>query len=450
MYKIAGLPSLHFTKQCEEKHHFVISACVAARPGSCPHCGHTVVSRHTHSTQGYVDTPIEGKRVLLLVRQTRYKCESKACKATFTPRLPEMHDSRMITKRLETWLETEFRYTTDLRLCYLTGLQPKTLGEMRSEYYDKLWATHEIRAPLALGIDEVKFGGTYKTVFTSIDSTPNRVIDLLDSYSVATIVQHLRTMPGIDQVQFVCRDDKPIMAEACRKALPHATVVLDRFHVTKLVNEVFAGQLKKLNTPPTQSTRQPSAAKERGKPLRTLLLKKNATLKDNDRREVQRALDYNPHVREAYVEKEAFYDVYECKTRSEAVKAYRLWKNNLTPERSRVWRRLIHLIATHRMAFFAYFSIPEGLSNGFTEWANQRLKELNRNARSMNFELLRRRAIFECQQITARPPLPARESYVEYTADFSPPADHGIKDLSISAEAFFLSDTHTRELKHPT
>lgn len=437
MYKIPGLPGLQYTRQCEEKHHFVICARVAARPGSCPHCGHTVVSRHTHSTQGYVDTPIQGKRVLLLVRQTRYKCESKACKATFTPPLTEMHDSRMITKRLQAWLETEFRYTTDLRLCYLTGLQPKTLGEMRSEYYDKLWATHEIRAPLALGIDEVKFGGTYKTVFTSLDSTPNRVVDVLDSYSVASIVRHLRTMPGIDQVQFVCRDAKPIMEEVCRKALPQATEVLDRFHVTKLVNEVFAGQLKQLNTPPTQSHRQPGAARVRGKPLRTLLLKKNATLRDNDRREVQRALANNPHVREAYLEKEALYGIYECKTRSEAVKAYRLWKNNLTPERRRVWRRLIHLIATHRMAFFAYFSIPEGLSNGFTEWANQRLKELNRNARSMNFELLRTRAIFECQQITARPPLPPRDSFAAYTGDFIPPKDQDdVEDLGTSSEAF--------------
>ncbi len=457
MFKIAPLPSLHFTKQFEEKERFVILADVTVRPTSCPHCGHTVVSRHTKIRQRYCDSPSEGKQVFLLVTMQRYKCEAKRCEATFTPRLDEIHSSRMITKRLVAWLETEFRYSTDRRLFYLTGLHQSTLRELRNAHYDKLWATHQIRAPRVLGIDEVKLGGTFKTVFTNLDSTPHRVVDVLDSYSVASIVRHLRMMPGIDLVEYVCVDDKLLMKEVCRRALPDATPVLDRFHVCKVANEVFAGQIKHLNSgSATQAKRnqhldQGSASNDRNKSLRTLLLKKGTTLKNDERRKVQRALEDNAHVQGAYQEKEAFYRVYECKTRHEALKTYRSWKGNLTPARRRVWGRLIQLIATHRIAFFSSFACqPEGLNNGFTEWVNQRLKEMNRDARSMSFAMLRSRAIFECHQITERSPGPRRDSFDNYTTGFMPPPVLRIEKLGISVEELFLPWAHPEESLDPT
>lgn len=430
MHKVAPLPSLTFADvDHETEHELNISARESTRPTACPRCGHNVVSIHNTKPQRYFDAPVSGKRVLIWVDRTRYKCESKCCQSTFTPSLPSMHDRRRMTVRLGVWLESEYRYSTDLRLAHQTGLSHNTVRELRSAYYDKLWSMHKIEAPRILGIDELKIGGAFKTVFSNLGGSPNTVVDLLDGYSVATIVQHLNNMPGIANVEVVCIDNKPIMLEICKKALPHATIVLDKFHVCKIVNEAFSRMLSVLNTPSKKYAKateqdQHAAVKEKNKTLRSLLLRKCSTLNNKERDEVQRCLGAYTDIATAHRVKETFYSVYGCKTRSEAIEAFKQWKNTIPLQQRSAWRPVLQLVTEYRTAFFAYFDVPGGITNAFSEWVNGELRNRYKAARGMDINLLRTRAIFECQQVTKRPPASKRSPFSTYTSGFALPQTH--------------------------
>lgn len=450
MHQVADLPSLHFAEVAHAtEHELNISARESTRPRACPNCGHTVLSIHNTKPQRYFDAPVGGKRVLIWVDRRRYKCESKHCQATFTQPLTDMHDRRRMTARLGLWLETEYRYSTDLRLAHQTGLSPNTVRELRSAYYDKLWSTHKIEAPRILGLDELKIGGSFKTVFTNLSGTPNTVVDLLDSYSVATIVQHLNNMSGIDNVEIVCIDNKPIMRQICKRALPNATIVLDKFHVCKAANETFARMLSVLNTPSRKYAQDKARAasaqgrhdstSESNKSLRSLLLRKHDTLNDKGRDEVHRYLAANPRIAAAHRTKETFHNIYDCKTRAEAIEAFKHWKNAIPTQQRNAWRPVLELIEEYRLEFFAYFDVPGGITNAFSEWVNGELRNLYKAARSMDIKLLRSRAIFECQQVMKRPPASKRSPFSTNTTGFAlPPAEEEKINLGIRFDELFV------------
>src|SRR5690625_3261228 len=102
--------------------------------------------------------------------------------------------------------------------------------------------------------------------------------------------------------------------------IPHAKIVIDKFHVVKLANEALE-KIRKAN-------HQNVSAKERRQLIidRYVLLTSRKDLNDfDDQIKLQIWTDMFPLLGQAYELKEQFFDIYEAKTVDTAYKLYQGW-----------------------------------------------------------------------------------------------------------------------------
>lgn len=104
----------------------------AAPEPFCSHCG-AIAFRHGRIQHLYVDTPIQGKRVGLLVHKQRFRCTN--CRKTFVEVLPEMDEVRSVTRRLRTYVEQEALRRSFISIADEVGIHEKTVRTIFREYF---------------------------------------------------------------------------------------------------------------------------------------------------------------------------------------------------------------------------------------------------------------------------------------------------------------------------
>lgn len=124
-----------------------------------------------------------------------------------------------------------------------------------------------------------------------------------------------------------------------------------------------------------------------------------------------------PELKLAFELKEDFYRIYDATNVTAAVNALEGWRKSVPPSQLTAWSPLLKLLDEWSEEIFNYFSNDRRITNGFAEWVNQNLRDMNRQARGMNFEQLRTRAVLECRQRIYKKPL-LRQS------PFAPGASH--------------------------
>jgi transposase len=87
-----------------------------------------------------------------------------------------------------------------------------------------------------LYIDEIahkKGQGQFMTIISSEESIEKTVIGKESN----NVKEKLLEIANVSGVKKVCMDMCASFAKAVREAIPHSEIVLDRFHIIKLINE---------------------------------------------------------------------------------------------------------------------------------------------------------------------------------------------------------------------
>lgn len=183
----------------------------------------------------------------------------------------------------------------------------------------------------------VKFGKDdqayhYRAIFTNI--TESTVIDLLPNRNMPTIVNFLSHLPNRNDIQIVCADMWNPYREATKVVLPHASLVVDKFHITRMANEsmeVVRKSLKSSLTAPQRRTLKGD---------RKALLTRYHDLKDWQHLTMETWLNAFPELKVAYDLKEGFYSVWDASCDKEARERYAKWKAEIPAEQKDVWAPL--------------------------------------------------------------------------------------------------------------
>ena len=170
-----------------------------------------------------------------------------------------------------------------------------------------------------------------------------------------------------------------------KECFPNATLVLDRFHVTKQLNESLDDFRKEL--------RKEFKDRDEYKKLKWILYKQYHRLTDTELDILKAAFEINPLLKEYYFIREEFHHVLDNEENTEsAVKALDIWVENIQKKEIVVFDTFIKTLQKHKTAIANY--VKDKLSNAVTEGLNNLVRSIRRCAFGMpNFEHIRLRSM---------------------------------------------------------
>lgn len=385
---------------------------------ACGVCGEVV--RFGKKEMKLRDLPLHGRWVTLWLIRRRYLC--RACNGTFSPSLPEMAEHHRMTKRLADYIIKAAVGRTNTDVSRETGVDEAVIRKLFRDHYEAKKDRYKPAAPRILGIDELYLQRTYRCVLTNIEE--ETIIDLLESRTKQSVGHYLSHLKGRQDIEIVCMDMWNPYREVVKALIPKAAIVVDKFHITRMANESMEKIRKGIKAGLTQTKRRAL------KGDRKLMLMRRRDLNPMQELVIQTWLDQFPDLGAAYKLKESFMDIWLHTNEVDAREAYREWLGNMVDDQKHHWAPLMTAMTNWEAEIFAYFGDGQRNTNAFTESMNRQMKDLNRAARSMSFEMFRAKMLFSVEHKMKRKEKPRRES--PFTMGYGVPTDADLARMAPS------------------
>jgi transposase len=172
--------------------------------------------------------------------------------------------------------------------------------------------------------------------------------------------------------------------DACAVAFPGAKVVVDRFHVQKMANEIMTRRVKAVAD-------LDKADKRRVKQNKFLLLSRNFNHTEAQQDDLLQLIELCPILGHALEAKERFMDIWTAQDRATAEQMYLAWKKSLSEELKPHFKPITSAFKNWHVEIFNWWEY--GITNAFTESLNDKIREIHRSGRGYSFEVLRARII---------------------------------------------------------
>jgi transposase len=203
----------------------------------CTHCGSlsTKVHQEEHRCIRHLD--VWGKKTFLHFLSRRFKCED--CGHTFAEELPFVHSHRRQSTAFEMHVYQACLAGTCKATAIREGLSQSTVKEIFNRFAALKKSPTFVDDTRVLGIDEISLKKRHKQFVLVISDIsrkcllavlPNREKKTLEDWIEALSPQKRKA------ICFVSIDMWTPYYQAAQSKLPHAKVVVDRFHVMKQLN----------------------------------------------------------------------------------------------------------------------------------------------------------------------------------------------------------------------
>lgn len=380
---LLGLADFHVLVAEEHDYDFHIQVELIASPLQCVHCQHAKLYRHETKPQLFMDLPIRAKRVGISVQRHRYRC--CACRHTFYEPLPHMHEGHSMTTRLVSYIQQEALRRTFVSIADEVGLTETTIRALFHEFTFTIQPRFPENELLYLGIDELYLLHQYRCVLTDVHN--HHIIDLLRDRTKPTVLNYLHTLPQAtkERITVVCTDMWGSYHDAVHETIPHAHLVVDKFHVLKLLSGCLETVRKDIRKSLTDQQRRTLMHD------RFLLLRRPDDLDERETLILETWLKNFPQLEAAYHLKEGFYAIYDATTEEDALQRYFAWLAQITPEVSAAFLPFTLTIEHFGDAIFNYFTYR--YTAGYTESLNGLMKLTQRMGRGYSFEAIRAKVL---------------------------------------------------------
>lgn len=381
---IIGIPGLQI-ERVRRSRGIEVWARPYRRP-SCKHCDSPDL-RIKATYRRKVKHTRQGNQVMTLhLKVPKYHC--RACKRyfrhPFTDIRPRYRSSE--TYRLEAFEAHDGGVT--LRKVSLTHqISAATverwyqhhLGIKRSEMANR-------PCPRVLGIDEHFFTRKQGYATTFVDLRKHRVFDVKLGRSEPGLRRYLKGLEGRGNVQVVVMDLSETYRGIARRYFPNATIVADRFHVVRLINQHF---LK------VWQQHHPEGRKNRG--LLSLMRRHAWHLNDEQHANLTTYLADYPVLQALYTRKQELvrFMLLKMLTAKRARAKLPQYLELLDQLRGSPLRALAKTLTSWMEAILAMWRFSK--SNGITEGFHNKMEMISRRAYGFrNFENYRLRVLTHC------------------------------------------------------
>jgi len=377
-----NLPNLRALEVQEEPEQYSILAETDTKPDWCAKCYHRDLYAHGARRQVYIDTPSHGKMVAITLDRKRWRCRN--CGAITQQPLPDMADDHQMTRRLVDQVEKIALRRTFADVARETGVDEKTVRRVTAAYIKRLEAAHKFQTPRWLGLDEIFIIKKARGVVANVKD--RCMVDLLPDRNKITVGTYINTVLDRSKIEVVTMDMWHPYRDVARELCPKAVVVVDKFHVVRMASDALNTVRKSLRGDLAKRARL------KLKDDRWILNKRFRDLDDWQKMILETWSQEHPILGKAWVAKEAFYDIWDCKTAQHARDCYAIWRDRLPQELYEQFRPLVTALENWDTEIFRHFD--NGATNAYVEALNSVIRVVNRMGRGYSFEVLRARMLF--------------------------------------------------------
>lgn len=340
----------------------------------CPGCG----SRHVHVVERFPrqwrTVPIGAKAVWIEMDVPKVECQ--ACGVRRRVEVAFADPKRRHTRSFERYVVELLAFLTPQDVSFHLGISWDLANDIQRRRLQRRFERPRLKRLKRIAIDEIHLGKQHRFITLVLDLDSGAVVFVGDGKGADALKPFwTRLKSSRAKIKAVATDMSPAYIAAVLTNLPHARLVFDRFHVTKLLNE-------KLTELRRQLYREAVGPLQKNvlKGIRWLLLKNPEHL-DEEQHEAARleeALELNRPLAIAYYLKEHLRRFWQQPNYHAALRFLTAWCRRAEASGIRLLQQFAKTLRGHRSGLLAWYAHP--ISTGPLEGVNTKIKLMQRRA----------------------------------------------------------------------
>ena len=280
-----------------------------------------------------------------------------------------------VTYRLEYQILIYCQMMTQKSAAQILYLATSTLSDLLHRVIKRVREGHKIEDIKSIGIDEVSYAKGRKFVTVIYDLEKSRVVwvgkgkgrDTVDSF-----FNNQLTDAQKKKIKWASCDMYQTYIDAIEDHCPNVTVVLDRFHVAKALNEALDAVRKE------EWEKIDEKKRKSFKGIRWLLFKHASNRTENETNFINSLRNSNRRIHRAWILKDEFNQVWDFSTVEEAQLFLKRWTTTALKSRLEPIRKFVRTVRKHADRIVSF--VESGLSNAKAEGINRIIKIVKNRA----------------------------------------------------------------------
>ncbi len=349
---------------------------IRTRPSyrKCSQCqSYRVISRGSKLRQ-FKSVPVGIKPVDIVLQVYRLEC--RECKAIQQEEIQFSAGKRHYTKTFERYVQQLSTTMTIQDISQLTRTSWDTVKDIQKRYLKRRFSKPKLHKLKRIAIDEIAIAKGQKYWTIVMDLEKGNVVYVGEGRTQESLLPFFKRLGRYRRnIEAVSIDMSKSYYAAVGKYLPHATIVIDHFHIVKLMNE----KLTKIRTSLYKKLEE-TTEKQVLKGVRWMLLKnpENLVQEKNEHITLETALKYNQPLAIAYYLKEDLRQIWSQKDKQVASQAIEGWIKRAHASEIKPLKTMAKTLTTYKNAILAYYDYS--ISSGPLEGLNNKIKTLKRQA----------------------------------------------------------------------
>ena len=339
----------------------------------CPHCRKRRPILHIGTdTRIWRDLSVCGWTVFFLYAPKEILCPIHG---RVQEDIPWADPYARVTYRFEHALLIYCQMMTQKAAARLLHISPSTLSDLLHQSIHRLREGHKITGLKSIGIDEISYckGHKFATIVYDLDRAcvvwvgKGKGRETIDLFFGKCLSDYQKS-----QVQCAACDMSDAYLGAIKHHCPNATLVLDRFHIVKAINEAL-DEIRK-----EQWRQAASHDRKVFKGLRWLLFKRSSNRSKKESRILNALSKANRRIHRAWVLKDEFDHFWNYKSPTVAEKFYHNWMTAALKTRLEPFKKLVKTLKKYKDHILAF--IGTRITNAVAEGLNRIIKIVKNRA----------------------------------------------------------------------
>ena len=374
LYHAFGLPGYDYVRQEFVGGNILLHVRPKDKLVRCPCCRSRNVLRRGVSERWLRTVPVGFKPVWLVVEVPRIGCASCGIVRRIELRIAEPR--RRHTKAFERFVLALTKAMTMLDVSRLLGVGWDVVKDILKRHLHRRFGSPSLAGLEYIAIDEISVRKGHKYLTLVMDLRSGKVVFVGDGRGADSLKPFWERLKRTQaKIRAVATDMSAAYIGSVIEHLPGVAVVLDHFHVVKLMNDKLTEVRRKLHR-----ELQDTMGKNVLKGSRWILLKnpENLNAQRQEHERLQEALEANEPLAKAYYLKEELRQIWKQPNKVAASAYLDQWISSALASNVGPLAKMGKTMAMYRTGILAWYDHP--ISSGPMEGTNNKIKTLKRQA----------------------------------------------------------------------